>query len=301
MFSLLGKTLKVAVISTILLGMAGAGAFALMGRHRAGAVVHEIHDNLLESIDAHLDNPALMRAQLRELEREYPQRIAQVQGDLAEIRHEIKQLEQETVVSERVVSLADQDLERLGTQVAAQLSSETNSAEAGVRLISLRIDGETHSPSSAHTQLQRVRATRAAYAARAADSRHDLGYLTKQAERLEELLAKLQGEQTEFRTQVVGLNRQIDAISRNDRLLQLLEKRNKTIEECSQYEAVSLNQITSRLDQIKGKQEAALDLLANEERATDYEDLARQQLASEELGDFGMDYRGSAQRSTAGL
>ena len=107
MFSFLGKAIKTAVVATVLLGMAGAGAYALMGRHRTQAVVHELQDNLLESIDAHLDNPSMMRSQLRELEREYPERIAQVQGDLAEIRHEIKQLEQEVLVSERVVTLAE--------------------------------------------------------------------------------------------------------------------------------------------------------------------------------------------------
>jgi chromosome segregation ATPase len=281
MFSFLGKTLKLAVVSTVLLGMAGAGAYALMGKHRTRAVVNEIQDNLLESIDAHLDNPSLMRSQLRELEREYPERIAQVQGDLAEIRSEIRQLEQEVAVSERVVTLAERDLERLGTQVASQVPTT-----AGAQLVSVRLDGEVYSPDSAHTQIQRVRATRTAYAGRATDARRDLGYLEKQAVRMEELLAKLRGEQTEFRAQVVGLNRQIDAIGRNDRLLELLEKRNKTIEECSRYEATSLDQITARLDQIKGKQEAALDLFASEESATDYEEEARQQLASEELSEF---------------
>ncbi|HEX6883404.1 MAG TPA: hypothetical protein VF530_08480 [Planctomycetota bacterium] len=281
MFSLLGKAVKIAVVSTVLLGMAGAGAYALMGKHRTAAVVNEIQDNLLESIDAHLDNPKLMRSQLRELERQYPERIAQVQGDLAEIRHEIRKLDQEVAVSDRVVSLAERDLERLGTEVAAQLT-----ADPGVKLVSVRLDGQSYEPDRAQSELQRVRATRAAYAARAADSRRDLGYLTKQAARLEELLVKLHGEQTEFRAQVVGLNRQIDAIGRNDRLLELLEKRNRTIEECSRYEAVSLGQITARLDQIKGKQEAALELLASEERATDYEELARQELASEELSEL---------------
>jgi chromosome segregation ATPase len=252
-----------------------------MGRHRTEAVVHGIHDNLLDSIDEHLDNPALMRSQLRELEREYPQRIAQVQGDLAQLRHEMKSLEQEVAVSERVVVLAERDLERLGTQVASQLP-----AEAGARLASVRLDDRVYTPDSAHAQLERVRATRSTYASRAADARHDLGYLVKQAGRLEELLAKLQSEQTEFRAQVVGLNRQIDSIARNDRLIDLLDKRNKTIEECGNYEAVSLKQITSRLDQIKGKQEAALDLLASEEHAIDYENLARQELASEELSEL---------------
>jgi len=278
MFSLIGKALKVGVMSALLLGLAGAGAFALMGQHRTQAVVHELQDNLLESIDAHLDNPALMRSQLRELEKEYPQRIAQVQGDLAQIRHEIKQLNQEVAVSDRVVALADQDLERLQTQVASQLPGETSA-----HLVSVRLDGRPLSTEAAHSHLERIRSTKVAYMNRAAEASHDLGYLEKQAQRLDELLAKLQSEQAEFRAQVVGLNRQIDAIARNERLISLLDKRNKTIEECSQYESVSLGQITSKLDQIKGKQEAALDLLASEERATDYEQMARSQIASEEL------------------
>jgi chromosome segregation ATPase len=298
MFSLLGKALKVAVISTVLLGMAGAGAYALMGRHRSEAVVNEIQDSLLESIDSHLDNPGLMRSQLRELEREYPERIAQVQSDLAEIRHEIKQLEREVAVSERVVELAGQDLERLGTQVAAQVGSLPS--EAGLQLVHVRLDGETYTPDGAQSQIERVRATRGAYASRAADARHDLGYLTKQAVRLDELLAKLQGEQTAFRAQVVGLNRQIDSIARNDRLLELLEKRNQTIEECGQYEAISLGQITTRLDQIKGRQEAQLDLFASEEHATDYEDVARQQIASEQLGELSSLSGSSLSGSTSG-
>jgi septal ring factor EnvC (AmiA/AmiB activator) len=278
MFSFVGKALKVGVMSALLLGLAGAGAFALMGKHRTKAVVHELQDNLLESIDAHLDNPELMRTQLRDLEREYPERIAQVQSDLAEIKHEIRELDQEIQVSDRVVALAEQDLGRFETQVSSQIPRE-----AGAQLAAVRLDGAEYTPDEAHSQLERIRATRAAYVHRAADARHDLGYLTKQAGRLEELLARLQGEQTEFRVQVQGLNRQIDAIARNERLIGLLEKRNKTIEECSQYETVSLDQITSRLDQVKGKQEAALDLLASEERATDYEELARSQIATEEL------------------
>jgi hypothetical protein len=281
MFSFFGKALKAAVICTVLLGLAGAGAFALMGKHRTGAVVNEIHSNILESIDAHLEDPALMRAQLRELEREYPERIAQVQGDLAEIRHEIRQLEQEVAVSERVVVLAERDLERLGTEVAAQVP-----AEAGARLVSVRLGGELLTPDGVRSEVDRVRATRDAYTARAADARHDAGYLVKQAARLTELLTKLQGEQTEFRAQVVGLNRQIDAIARNDRLLELLEKRSRTLEEYDDYEMVSLAQITTRLDQIKGKQEAALDLLSSDEQATDYEDLARREIASEEVVGF---------------
>jgi len=230
---------------------------------RAPPVLHQVVERQVVRGPAALPHSAIVHA---------------VQGDLAEINHEIRQLEQEIAVSDRVVVLAEEDLGRYETQVSSQIP-----IEAGSQLASVRLDGAVYTPDEAHTRLERIRATRAAYVNRSADARHDLGYLTKQSGRLEELLTRLQAEQTEFRVQVAGLNRQIDAIARNERLIGLLEKRNQTIEECSQYETVSLNQITSRLDQVKGKQEAALDLLASEERATDYEDIARSQIATEEF------------------
>jgi hypothetical protein len=96
-------------------------------------------------------------------------------------------------------------------------------------------------------------------------------------------LTQLENERAQFRTQMVGLGRQVDAIARNERLIALLERRNETIEECSRYEAVSLDQITGRLAEIKSRQEAELDLLARAEEQGDYEELARLQLASEAL------------------
>ena len=68
----------------------------------------------------------------------------------------------------------------------------------------------------------------------------------------------------------------------NDRLITLLDRRNRTIDECSRYEAISLDQITGRLSEITSRQEAELDVLSNAEAATDYEDMARLELANEE-------------------
>jgi chromosome segregation ATPase len=277
MFGFVTKALKVGVASAVLLGLAGAGAYALMGKHRAHAVVEEIQGSLLETIDAHIDNPAALRSQLRELEKEYPRRIAQVQADLAQIQGEISDLEREAAVSERVVVLAGEDLERLETQVSAQV------VEGGPRLAAVMLDEVAYPVQGAQLRLEELRATQAAYSNRAADARHDLGYLVKQAERLEELLGKLKGEQTEFRTQMMGISRQIDAIGRNERLITLLERRNKTIEECDRYESASLDQINGKLSQIQSRQEAALDMLASDARATDYEDVARMQIANEEF------------------
>lgn len=281
MISLFKKTLKIGVVTAGLVAVASMGAYAVAGKDRTNAVVHDLHGKVMEKIDAAIDDPSAMRAQLREMEKEYPERIAQVRSDLAEIQHEIRQLERESAISSRVVALADQDLERLETQLASQVPSGNEL----VAIRSVKLDDHVYSVDRARVRLNQIKNTRLAHANRSADAKHDLMYLEKQEGRLAELQTKLEGERAEFQTQISGLSRQIDAIARNDRLIKLLDKRNRTIDECSRYESISLDQITGRLASIKSRQEAELDLLANTEEQSDYEDLARMQIATEQLED----------------
>ena len=199
MLSFLKKTIKVGICTAGLVGVSALAAFALVGKDRTSAVVHEIHGKVLESIDRSIDDPTALRAQLHEMEKEYPERIAQLRGDLAELQHEIRILEREQAISERVVELADGDLSRLETQLAAQVRGD-----AGVELIAVRavkLDDHVYSMERAQVRLNQIRSTRIAYANRAADSKHDLVYLKKQEGRLHALLGKLEGERSEFQIQ----------------------------------------------------------------------------------------------------
>ena len=280
MISFFIKAVKIGMCTACLVGLAGVAAFAVVGQERTHAVVSEVHGNLLDAIDGKIEDPSALRAQLREMEKEYPKRIAQIHSDLAEIRAEIRGLQRTQAVSERVVALADEDLGNMQVQMASQITAGDGQV---IPVRAVMIEDRVYSPRRAKARLNQIQNTRLAYANRAADAKHDLLYLEKQAVRLEELLTKLEGERTEFQTQIMTLSREIDSIARNDRLINLLEKRNRTISECSRYESVSLDQITGRLASIRSRQEAELDLLSNEEQEGDYEDMARRQLASEEL------------------
>jgi septal ring factor EnvC (AmiA/AmiB activator) len=280
MFSFIAKTFKVGIITAGLIALAGMAAFATIGKDRTHAVVGDLHGQLIDAIDANIEDPGALRAQLRDMEKQYPKRISQVRSDLIEVTGEVNSLNREVAISERVVALADDDLGRLEAQLASQLPS------AGVELVAVKavtLDDHVYSVNHAKVRMNQIRNTRVAYANRVGDAKHDLLYLNKQVTRLEELLVKLEGERAEFQSQILGLSRQIDSIARNDRLIKLLEKRNRTIDECSRYEALSLDQITGRLDQIKTRQEAELDILSTEEEQADYEDLARMQIATEGL------------------
>jgi predicted nuclease with TOPRIM domain len=275
---------KFGAITAVGIGVLGAGALLLAGPNRTRAVLHKFHDDLQERIDECIDDPTALRAQLQELEQEYPERIAQVRGDLAELNEQVRQLERERAISERVVVMADRDLAQLEPQLADVLSRKAgpmNGSANGAVLVAF--DENVVTPGRAQAKLTRIRNTRIAYGNRAADAQHDLVYMQQQADRLEELLAQLEDERAQFQSQIWQLSRQVDAIARNDRLIGLLEKRNRTLEECNRYDVASLDQLTGRLAEIRSRQEAELDMLASSQQQTDYEEMARLQVRSEQL------------------
>ncbi len=272
------KTLfKFGLFATLIGGALAGGTLLVAGPHRAKAVVHQMTGNVRAAIDAAIDDPTALRTQLEELEREYPERIAAVRGDLAELNEEIRQLEREAAVSRRVVAMVEQDIAALEPLVeeAARRSA------AGDRAVPVAFEHRVMSLERASAKLDQLRATQVAYRNRAADAEHDLVYLRQQAQRLEQLQTQLETERAQFQAQIWQLSRQVDAIARNERLIDLLEKRNRTIEECSRYDAASLDQITEQLARVRTRQEAELDHLTAVGAPVDYEERARLELRTQ--------------------
>ena len=264
---------------------ASAGAAVLIaGPHRAAALVSQAHESIMTHIDERIDDPVALRSQLRELERNYPERIGQVRGDLAELREQMRQLDRDRAVSERVVALADRDLGLLSPMLQDAEGVQAEAASyGGVRKVaSVVFDNRTYTLDQARTRAQQIGQTRVAYANRAADAAHDLIYLKQQEEKLEDLLAQLETERTQFQGQLWQLDRQVDAIARNESLIEMLEKRKQTIEECSRYEVASLDQLMGRLAEVRARQQAELDVLSGTGGSVDYEEIARMQLGTEQ-------------------
>lgn len=278
MFSLIKGICRVSTIGLLSLGVIGGGAVLIAGPGRTKAMVDKVQTGILSTIDAQIDDPTAMRAQLQALEAEYPARISAVRGDLAELNEQIRQLHRDRAVSERVVAMAEGDL----AQLQPALDQATAQRAVGqVQSASVRIGDAHYTVDRALSKAQQIRNTRNAYSQRAADAAHDLVYLQNQAVRLEELLGQLETERAQFQSQLTLLSRQVDAIARNERLIGLMESRNKTIEECSRYDAISLDQITGRLAEVRSRQEAELEFLSTRRADTDYEDMARMQIDRE--------------------
>lgn len=267
-----------ALLTLFAIALAG-GTYLVAGPARSQAVMSKVQTDLRSRIDQAIDDPTALRARLQQLEKEYPKRIAQVRGDLAELEEQIRQLRREEAVSARVVELVDQDLVRLEPQVLDAAAAKARTGEARAALVAF--DEHVFTLERATAKLGQLRQTRGVYQSRAADASHDLTYLEQQAARLRELRDQLEAERAQFQAQLWQLERQVDSIARNDRLIELLEKRNRTIEECSRFDVASLDQVTAKLSQVRHRQEAQLDVLASTSRRDTYEDAVRIELEAQ--------------------
>ena len=265
----IGKTVVRGVVITAL---AGGVLVAVAGPHRVHALLDQTRNNVVSVIDSNIDDPVLLRAQIKKLEAQYPGKIAEVRSDLAEVQTQIAQLERELQIANKVVSLASGDLEVVDSQIAQARVTQTANPGAIVRI---SFNNRPVDLDDAYGKRQQIEQTKNLYASRAQDLGVDLGYLHDQEAQLADLHERLTTEQSEFQAKLFQLDAQIDTIARNDRLIDMMEDRQATIDEHSRFQANSLDQLNSRLSNIRTEQRARLESIARKDRDHDYIDEAK--------------------------
>jgi len=270
----IGKTVVRAAVVT---AVVGGVAVAVAGPDSVRAFIHQARHNVRKAVDSQVSDPVALRAQLRSLEEQYPQKIEEVQGDLAELNGQINQLDRDLAVAKQVVAMAEVDLTQMQGVLAKAEETRTQGVSQGLlQEVRVRFDGDhALKLEDAYAKANRLNQLRNAYATRVPDLERDLGYLGQQKERLESLLSQLKNERSEFQAQLWSLDYQVDAISRNDRMIDIMAKRQATIESHSRYEAGSLDQITTRLADIRAKQESKLEMFNQNTDIKNYESAAK--------------------------
>jgi len=271
----------------VVAGLVGGTAALVAGPDRVGALFTQTRNCINAEIDEHIDDPVALRSQMRKLAGQYPERISAVERDLAELRAQTSQLRQEREVSERVVELASGDLDQIrGLIGRAETAQAAESASGGASIVRVVFNDESFDVDGAYSKARSIQQVQDAYVQRAADIDRDLGYLSQQESRLAQLHEQLRREYTDFQAQMWQMDRQVDTIARNDRLIAVMEKRQRTLDEQSRYQADSLGQLASRFADIRAKQESRLETLSTSTNINSYEDRAKVQL------DVQRSYRG---------
>ena len=248
MVSIMKPVIRFGVIA----GLAGGAALLVAGPDRVGAALTQARGSINKQIDSRIQDPVALRAQIRKLAEQYPERIASVRSDLAQLQAHTAQVERERQIAERVVALAESDLVELKDMLARAEDANTTG-----RVVRVSFGGSVMDLDGAYRRANHVLQTRDAYAARLAESDRDLAYMQQQEERLNEILATLEREQAEFRRSCSSWT------ARSTRWRERASARDprsvrETIDRHSRYEAASLDQLKGRLGDIRSKQEARM-------------------------------------------
>lgn len=288
--------MKTSMRIVVITGLGVGAAAVIAGPHRVAALAKSAQSRVVNLIDSQIDDPIVLRAQLRDLANKYPDRIAAVRADLGELREQMRQIQRDKEIGDRVVSLADKDIALLDDMLVRAQAARDTANPGEVVLISF--NQRQLSLSDAYGQATRIKQTRTAYAARADDAARTLSYLEQQAERLQELLTKLETEHADFQAQLWQLDQQVDAVARNDRLLAMLEQRQKAIDDHSRFDVASLDQLQQRMAQIRAKQESQFTALERARTRVDYEDEAKRMLDAERVARAEFDRATEQSRQT---
>lgn len=266
----MGCFMKGAVRFGLMAVLAGGAAAVVAESARPGsvsAILHQASGTVGSVIDSNIDDPVAMRAQIKKLQAEYPEKIAEVRADLNEVRDQIGQLERERDVSAKVVELTAADLNLIETGIERAHAAQASNQGAIVRI---SFNENRMSANEAISRRADIAQTKAVYQSRVSEVETELGYLADQEAQLADLLVRLETEQSEFEAQLYQLDAQIDSIARNDRLIEMMEDRQATIDEHNRYQAHSLDQIRGRLDRVRNEQQAQLAQFARKDKEKDY-------------------------------
>ena len=262
-------------------GLALGGLTLLIGPHKVAAGLHQIRANVQMVVDRALDEPAALRRQLVQMADQYPDRIATVRGELAEVEHQLAQFNRDSEIATRVVAMTTEDLTELKTLVVRAEANSNNT----VRAIFIRFKGIRFDVPQAYTEAKRINAVRLNFQDRAASNVQQISTLAEQKARLIEICDRLESEYATFQTQMWQLDRQIDAIERNERLIEMTKDLQATLDSYDRWGKIgNLKQLQGKLAELRTIQKAQLETLRQSGIRFDYEKAAAHQIDSPGVG-----------------
>ena len=250
------------------------GTTLLIGPERVAAGFDQIRTLASSTFDDLVDDPIALRRQLKGLSDQYPERIAEVRSELASIDVQIRQLDHDQQIAQRVVTITSKDISQLKDSVLAATTGVEDTRKVTVRRGSFDIGLD-----QARSEARRIIGIKNAYEDRFLGNQQQISILNRQKERLTDILAKLESEFGEFEAKLFQLDRQIDSIERNERLIAMTEEQLAMLNDFEKLGKVgNLRQLEAKLEELRTTQEAQLQTLESHGIQGEYEQRAREEI-----------------------
>lgn len=260
--------LRWGLISAAVIG----GTTVLVGPERMAAGFDQVRTMANHVFEDFVEDPVALRRQLQGLADQYPDRIAEVRSEIAQIDIQLDQLAHDNEVADRVVALTTDDLETIRLAVLDAEADREAGRKVAVRRGSFNVD-----LAQARSEARRIAGIKATYQDRLISNDQQVSLISNQRDRLVEILDQLEGEYGQFEEKLWVLDRQIDAIERNDRLITMTEEQQAILNDYEKLGKVgNLRQLEAKLEELRITQEAQLQALEKHGVRSDYERRARE-------------------------
>ncbi len=275
----MGATSRFIVRWGIIGGLAIGGITLLVGPQRVMACIDQLQKEANAVVENLVDDPVALRRQLDSLAKQYPKRIAEVRGEIARLDQQVEQFVRDERIAIRVIELTTDDLGVLRDLV------EDVEATTGVRgKPFIRFEGVRYDLDGAYSEGRRIRTVKANYEDRLASDRRQMELLKEQKSRLTSILEKIEHEHETYRAQLWQLDREINAIERNDHIIAMVEQQQETLSGFDRFgSAGNLDQVRARLAEIRTVQESTILALTDSGTGSDYETRARFDTSGQEF------------------
>lgn len=260
-------------------GLAVGGLTLVVGPQRMVNGYTQVQHSVIVWFDDNMDDPILLRQQLKHLQQEYPNRLRKITRSLAEVDGQIVTISYQREVSHNAVNIAKDDLAFLkGLVSTANAHYAVNSGTPQAVLI--RFQGSNLTVDQAYGRASKIKASAMNNQDKFAHFDRELEVLNSFRDRLATQKEKLDKEYSTFQTQIWQIERQIDQIERNEDLIELIEECDGRVADNDKFKARNLGELSNRLSALQKEHMAMLDALENRVSSDSYvqraEDAMRQ-------------------------
>ena len=185
---------KTIVRWTIVGGLALGGITLIIGPQRVASAFGSIQNQANALVDEYIDveEAQALRTRLYELAEAYPDRIAEIRGEIARVETQLDQFAHDADVARRVVAMTGSDLEQLALKVQ---SAEHH----GIHSVSLVKGDSGVNLDVAYREGRRIKGIRETYQERLVSDQRQVDMLQTQRERLTTLLDQIEHEFADYR------------------------------------------------------------------------------------------------------
>lgn len=269
MFRFMRGMIKWSVIG----GLGLLGLVALVGVGRVKAAYVSVREHVRSNMDEMIDTRQALLTEMKKLQKEYPDRIAELRVQLREVDRAVGDNAKDTRLCREVVALCRSDREVL----AAKLDANDRDAD-GISVPVIEFRSERLDRNDAVARASRILETERQYGDRLSDLTDETAVLRNEKAQIQAELEQTESEYRDFQMEYTALMREADSLERKEDLVDMAEARRGEREDIFSDRASSLQTLKDRMEKQKIKLDAKLQGLRTYRNGNEYETRARLRL-----------------------